>query len=356
MKNRKGIFIFLVSIILMSCHLSIFSETVKKTIFIIDTDRHFFRTDKKDTATGYQTASFSVEKLIAAAPGIKNIANIKSDQSLQISSQAMTNEIWLKLAKRVNELINKPDVHGIVIIHNTDTMEETAYFLSLIINSKKPVVLVGTAKPETSVLSDGLVNLYQAIVLAASSKSKGKGTFLLLNDEIHSAREGTKTNTSGIDTLLSVNSGPLGYIVDENVYFYQKSTKKHTYNSEFNISNISSLPKVDIIYGYANCGREAVDAFVKNGAKGIILAGTGNGNPHPDAMQGLIDAEKKGVIIVRSSRCGSGIVTKEAEVDDQKHRFISANSLNPQKARVLLITSLTKTGKWKEIQSFFDEY
>lgn len=304
--------------------------------------------------TGYQAGVLGVDTLIKAVPGLEKQANITGEQIAKIDSSAMTNEIWLKLAKRVNELLAQKDVDGIVITHGTDTLEETAYFLNLVVKSDKPVVLVGAMRPATATSADGPMNLYNAVSLAASPESKGKGVLACLDDQINGARDITKTNTTNVDTFKSQDFGFLGYVISGKPYFYKESSKKHTTQSEFDVSKLTSLPRVEILYGHEQDSRIFADAAVKAGAKGIIHAGTGNGSIFPETKEGLLDAQKAGAVVVRASRVGSGVVTHEA--DDDQNGFVSADTLNPQKARILLMLALTKTTDVKEIQRMFEQY
>ena len=309
------------------------------------------------TTVGYTAATVGVARLIEAVPELKKVANVKGEQVFQIASENMNNDNWLKLAKRVNELLAQDDVDGIVITHGTDTIEETAYFLNLVVKSKKPVVIVGAMRPSTAISADGPINLYNAVTLAGSEEAVGKGVLVVLNDQISGARDVTKTNTANADTFRSWELGFLGYMQDNRPYFYRVSTRKHTVDTEFDVSKLESLPQVDIVYGYANMNRIAVDAFVAGGAKAIVHAGVGDGSlARPAVEPALIEARKKGVIIVRSSRVGNGIVARNGEAKDDEMDYVVSDSLNPQKARILVMLALTKTSNTQEIQRMFYTY
>ncbi len=308
------------------------------------------------TTVGYTAAKVGVERLIEAVPELKSVANVRGEQVFQVASENMSNDLWLQLGKRVNQLLARPDVDGIVITHGTDTLEETAYFLDLVVKSSKPVVLVGAMRPSTAISADGPINLYNATLLAGSKEAIGKGVLVAMNDQINAGRDVTKTNTSTVDTFRSPDFGLLGQIQDSHPHFYRLPVRKHTASSEFDISGLETLPKVDIVYGYANASRLPVDAFVSAGDAGIINAGVGDGSIHKDVLPGLVDARKKGVVIVRSARVGSGMVARNGEANDDALDFISADTLNPQKARVLLMLALTKTHDSKEIQRIFSTY
>ena len=308
------------------------------------------------TTVGYTAAKVGVDALIAAVPELKKVANVRGEQVMQIASENMNNDAWLKLAKRVNTLLAQSDVDGIVITHGTDTIEETAYFLDLVVKSKKPVVIVGAMRPSTAISADGPINLYNAVLLAGSKEAVGKGVLVTLNDQINAGREVTKTNTSTMDTFKTPELGFLGYIQGSKPYFYRQSTRKNTIDTPFDIMNLDKLPQVDIVYGYANMNPIALNAFVAAGAQGIIHAGVGDGSLNNTVLPSLSEARKKGVVIVRSSRVGQGIVARNGEADDDKLDFVVSDTLNPQKARILLMLALTKTTDSKEIQKMFWEY
>jgi L-asparaginase len=308
------------------------------------------------TTVGYKAATVPVQAIIDAVPELKKIATVRGEQLFQIASQNMTNDHWLKLAKRVNELFQQPDVDGIVITHGTDTLEETAYFLNLVTKSAKPVVIVGAMRPSTALSADGPINLYNATLLASSKDAVGKGVLVCLNDQINAARDVTKTNTSTADTFKSPELGILGYIQGARVAFYRLPARKHTANTEFDLTGVDRLPTVEIAYGFANVSRTTVDALASSGIDGIVYAGVGDGNPSEITEQALADARSKGVLIVRSARAGNGIVARNNEVNDDKRDFVVSDTLNPQKARILLTVALTKTKDTKEIQRMFYEY
>ncbi len=302
----------------------------------------------------YKPGVLDISTLIRSVPGLDRIADISGEQLANINSTNMTNEITIMLANRVNELLLKEGTDGIVITHGTDTLEETAYFLNLVVKSDKPVVVVGSMRPATAVSADGPLNLYNAVVLASHKAARGKGVLVALNEKIHGARDVTKTNTTNVDTFKGSDFGCLGYILDGKVFFYQTTVRRHTTNTEFNIDGLKTLPRVEIIYGHGHGNRDLVDAAVKAGAAGIVHAGSGDGSVFSITKEGLLDARGKGVVVVRSSRVGSGVVTHTAE--DGIKGFVTADTLNPQKARILLMLSLTRTSDIKEIQRIFDEY
>lgn len=328
----------------------------KPTIYILATGGTIAGGGDSALSGNYKSGTVTVDKLIAAVPQINEIANIKGEQISNIGSQDMNNEIWLKLSKRVNELLKRNDVDGIVITHGTDTMEATSYFLSLTLKSKKPVVFVGAMRSGTSLSADGPLNIYNAVNVAMDKASMNKGALVAMNDEIHAAREVTKTNTTNVATFKSPNSGKIGSVNYGIVDYLLTPARKHSVDSEFDVSKLDKLPKVEIVYAYANDSADFVNLAVKNGAKGIVLAGMGNGNPSTSVQDALANAAKQGVVVVRSSRVGSGSTSVGAEVDDKKLGFATADSLNPQKSRVLLMLALTKTNDVNKIQEMFKIY
>jgi L-asparaginase len=268
----------------------------------------------------------------------------------------MSDEVWLILAKRINELLQDPNVDGIVITHGTDTMEETAYFLNLTVNSDKPAVLVGAMRPSTAISADGPRNLYNAIVTAAAPESKGKGVLVVMNDNILGAESVTKMHTTSVQTFQAPNAGALGYVFNSKVFYNQEPLKKHTTESVFDVTNLDKLPKVGIVYSHAGVNADMVEPMLKNDYQGIIHAGVGNGNIHKDVFPVLEKARKKGIQVVRSSRVPTGPSTLDNEVDDAHYQFVASQQLNPQKARILLMLALTKTDDWKQIQEYFNQY
>ncbi|AOV96571.1 L-asparaginase 2 [Edwardsiella hoshinae] len=306
------------------------------------------------TKSNYTAGKVGVEALVDAVPQLKNIANIKGEQLVNIGSQDMNDQVWLKLAKKINAECSKTD--GFVITHGTDTMEETAYFLDLTVKCDKPVVLVGAMRPSTAMSADGPFNLYNAVITAADPASANRGVLVAMNDTVLDARDVTKTNTTGVETFKSVNYGPLGYIHNGKIDYQRAPERKHTTQTPFDISKLTSLPKVGIVYNYANASALPVDALVKDGYQGIVSAGVGNGNMYKTVFDALANAAHDGVAVVRSSRVPTGATTQDAEVDDAKYGFIASGTLNPQKARILLQLALTETKNPQQIQQIFNTY
>jgi L-asparaginase len=305
---------------------------------------------------GHKSGAFDVQDLISAVPNLDKLAVITGEQVVNIGSQDMNDEVWLKLANRLNAALASPDVDGAVITHGTDTLEETSYFLSLVTHSDKPVVMVGSMRPATAISADGPGNLYNAVATAVSPGARGRGVLVELNDQIDYARNVQKMNTSSVQTFSSVNRGPAALVNTGKVTWFQPMDKKHGTSSAFSVDGLTTLPRVDILYAYPNMSVDLIDAAIKDGAKGLVIAGVGDGNMTQPALDRLTEAAKAGVVVVRSSRVGSGIVYRNNEVNDDKLGFVASGELNPGKSRVLLQLALTKTKDPRAIQQMFDEY
>src|SRR6201993_2118006 len=308
------------------------------------------------TQAGYTSGAVTIDWMLAAVPGLKRLANVKGEQISNVGSQDMTLDIMLMLAKRINALLAQNDVDGIVVTHGTDTLEETAFFLNLVVKSDKPVVMVGSMRPSTAVSADGPLNLFNAVGVAVDPNARGRGVMVVMNDWIHGAHSLTKTNTTAIQTFMSPLRGLLGISSYGKNDFYNTPQWKHTTQSEFDIAGVSSLPRVDILYAYADMSADLIDASVAKGAKGIVIAGVGNGNMNQASLQAAANAAKKGVIVVRSSRVVTGTVGRNVEVNDDAMNLVASDELNPQKSRVLLMLALLRPRSHEEIQNLFYHY
>ncbi len=304
----------------------------------------------------YQAAKVPVDKLLASVPELNNLAQVRGEQVFQIASESFTNEHLVQLAKRVSALAKQADVDGIVITHGTDTLEETAYFLTLTVHTTKPIVVVGSMRPGTALSADGALNLYDAVATAASPTAAGKGVLVTMNDEIMSGRDVSKAVNVRTDAFKSP-WGDLGMVVEGQTHWFRAPVKRHTVNSEFDIDQIDTLPAVEIAYGYGNASPTAPKALAAAGAKAIVHAGTGNGSVSSAVVPALRELRGQGVHIVRSSRVvGGGFVIRNAEQPDDQYDWVAAHDLNPQKARLLTALALTKTNDAKAIQRIFLEY
>jgi len=309
-----------------------------------------------DVQAGYTSGQVGVEQLLAAVPQAKKLAKLRGEQISNIGSQDMNDEVWMKLATRVNELVAMPDVAGVVITHGTDTIEETAYFLNLVVKSRKPVVLTAAMRPSTALSADGPLNFFNAVAVAANKDAAGRGVLVVVNDWIHGAASLTKTSTTAVQTFLSPARGLIGTVAYGVPEWYRGPVGKNTVSSEFSVDKNTVLPRVDIIMASENMDGALINAAAAAGAKGIVIAGVGNGNMTKSALDALAAQAKKGIVCVRSSRVVTGNVGRNVEVDDDKLGLIASLDHNPQKSRVLLRLALLKTTDLKTIQRYFDEY
>lgn len=326
------------------------------TVVVLATGGTIAGAASTDVQAGYTSGQVGVDQLLAAVPQAKKLANLRGEQISNIGSQDMNDEVWLKLGKRVNELVAMPDVAGVVITHGTDTIEETAYFLNLVVKSRKPVVMTASMRPSTALSADGPLNFYNAVAVAANKDAGGRGVLVVINDWIHGAASLTKTSTTAVQTFMSPLRGLIGTVAYGDCEFYRGPVGKNTMDSDFSIQGVTSLPRVDIIMAYENMDGALIDASAAAGAKGIVIAGVGNGNLTDAAVKALSAQAKKGIVAVRSTRVATGIVGRNVELDDDKLGFVASLGLNPQKARVLLRLALLKTSDPKVIQKYFDEY
>lgn len=304
--------------------------------------------------TGYSIDKVKVSDLVDAVPALNAVARISVEQVSNIDSSSMTSSVWVRLAERIEALATDPDVTGFVVTHGTDTMEETAFFLHLVLKTEKPVVFTGAMRPATALSADGPFNLYDAVRVAVHPDAKGKGVLLVLNDRIYSARTAAKQHPTNCDAFGSFDYGCLGLIAGARIDFMQTPVKKHTTATLFSIPR-KALPRVDIVMSHADDDGVLVRAAVAAGAKGLIHAGTGNGSVHESTDPWLFDAAEKGVLIVRASRINAGCVT-EGLAKWQKAGFIPAGTLSPQKARILLQLILTVTSDPAEAAAMFAQY
>jgi L-asparaginase len=286
-------------------------------------------------ATGaYKSGQITGEQLVAAVPGLDKLAKLSAEQISSIGSQDMNDKVWFALAHRIQQAFDKNEAEGIVVTHGTDTLEETAFFLDNVVKGDRPVVIVGSMRPASAVSADGPSNLYEAVQVAADPRSRGHGVMAVLNDKIEGARWVTKTNTTSLETFSSPNAGAIGYVdTAGGIRFMAQAAglKRATYE----LPKVEQLPRVEIVYSHANMDAAPIEDAISHGAKGIVLAGVGDGNTSKQALDALEQAAKKGIVVVRSTRVRSGFVTRNVEVDDDKNGFVVSEDLNPQKARVL---------------------
>ena len=310
--------------------------------------------DRLDMAW-YVAAKLRLEdgELIRRVPELASIAQVEEVPFRRLPSHALVDADWLELASTIQTILDANRVDGVVVTHGTNTLEETAYFLSLTIRSTRPVVLTGAMRPASALSADGYLNLLNAVRVAASPAAEGQGVVVVLNDTILAARDVTKTSTFRVDTFQSRDLGPLGYAdADGRVLFYHRLERRHTATSEF-YDVRGPLPRVDIALSYVGANGTAIDAFVAAGAGGIVSAGTGAGRPTPAEDEALDRAVASGVVVCQSSRIAAGRVVRSPEL--VRRNIVAADNLPPWKARILLSLALSRTSDPQVIQSFFEE-
>jgi L-asparaginase type II len=349
--------------LLAGCGLSSAAQAVKEplpTVWVLSTGGTISGRGASTTAlTEYKSGALLGQELVDGVPEIARYARVKVAQIVNISSPDITLDNWLTIAHRINRIFaDDPETAGVVITHGTNTLEETAYFLNLTIKDDRPVVLVGAQRPASAISADGPLNLLNAIRTAAAPQARGKGVLVVMNDEINAAREVTKTNTYRVETFKSPELGFLGYVDGDQVSFYRTSTKRHTVHSEFDVSSLTALPRVDIVYSYVQPNPAMIQSLVASGDRGIVFAGTGAGLLSSFERQSLqpvlaLPAATRPVL-VRASRTGNGRVIGREDYDAMG--IIPADTLSPQKARILLMLALTRTTAPAEIRRIFTEY
>lgn len=327
------------------------SADTKPTVYIVATGGTIAGSGTSNVTSSYKPGVLSIESILESVKGVDQIANIKTSQFLNIASQNMSGEQLLKLANYIEELLQRDDVSGVVITHGTDTMEETAYFLSLVVESSKPIVLVGAMRPSSGLGADGPANLYAAVATAVDPESMDRGVLVVMNDQIFAAEDVEKSHTQSVAAFAAPNGSVIGVIANgQPIYQQPERTLKSV------MITPKSMPKVAVLYGHIDSDPSLVDFLVVQGNKGIVYAGTGHGNMNDATLEALSRAAKKGVVVVRASRIYSGLVTSDGEVDDAAYGFTSSGALNPAKARILLSLALSASGNNSKMAiEIFDE-
>ena len=312
--------------------------------------------DRLDLAWYIEAAKrLSTSELLERIPELHSFAHVHEKPFRKLPSHALVDKDWIDLLKTIHAAFGTDNVDGIVITHGTNTIEETAYFLTLTVKIDRPVVLVGSMRPASAISSDGYLNLLRAVQVAAAPESRGRGALLVMNDAIYGSRDVTKTMTYRVEAFQGRDLGPLGYAdADGRIIYYHQSSKKHTVQTEFDVQNLNALPRVDVVISYVGADGAMIDAAVAAGAKGIVSAGTGAGRPTPAEDEALTRAHKRGVLICQSSRVGSGRVVQSPSL--RRRGFVAADNLQPWKARVLLSLALTVTNDTNEFQRMLDTY
>ena len=300
-------------------------------------------------STGYDSGQLGIEDLLNAVPQMADVATIESYQVCNVNSDDISAPIWIDLAKAIQQHAVRPEVDGIVVTHGTDTMDETAYFLNLVVKTDKPVVLTGSMRPSTATSADGPMNLYQAVVCAADRQSYGKGVQVVFSGRIYDARDVQKTSTHSVVSMSSGENGSRGIICDDLVVYTSETTRRHTLGTEFFVEGLTDLPKVSVLYFNV----DADPALVRLAAEisdGLVIAGAGAGE-FSKAFAEAIDEAKVPVVI--SSRVGSGVIPRGSKMC---RGAVPANDLPPQKAAILLRLALTRTTKLDQIRRMFEVY
>jgi len=312
---------------------------------------------RHDPARGGYMPAASAEELVAAVPKLKQIAEFQIEPVTAINSADMTVDVWLQLAKRLKEVLEQPAVTGAVITHGTNTIEETAYFLDLVITSSKPVVLVGAQRPDSDPYSDGPLNLLRAVEVVSSPVARDKGVLVVMNEQIHAARDVTKHHTSRVETFHSLEFGPIGIADRMGVYFSRAPINRQT----IPITAGTSLPRIGIVVSYAGVDGELVRALLATGkTQGIVIAGFGAGTLASAMVDAIKEARAKGIPVVITGASTGRIVPASATpgsvVMMQRLGCVLAHNLNPQKARILLMLALTRTDRREDVRRMFEEY
>jgi L-asparaginase len=290
-------------------------------------------------------------------PGLERFVRPEFEQFANVSSASLTLKQWIDLANRINTLLAEDtDLGGIVLTSGTDTLEETAYFLNLTVHTEKPVVVVGSMRNPSTLGYEGAANLFGGYRVAADPASRGKGVLVVLNDEINSAREVTKTDAHRLDTFQSRDYGILGVVDVDRVVYYRDVIKRHTGRSEFDVSHLDTLPRVDIVMTYQGASGDLIKAVVDQGAKGVVIASAGAGAISGTQGEGIQYATDKGVFVVTTTRTGSGRIASRSRASSTPRLQIQGEDLAPVKARILLMLALTKTRNGADIQRMFTEY
>jgi L-asparaginase len=301
------------------------------------------------------STKLEADEIVAQVPELAAVGEVIPVRHRAIGSPAIGPKDWLELTTLIHEVVAREAPAGIVITHGTATLEETAYFLNLTAKVATPIVVVGAQRPFSGLSTDARMNLVGAVRVAGSPEARGLGVLVVLNDEIQAARDVTKGSTLRLETFRTHDLGMLGYAdPDGRVAIYRRPTRRHAPDTEFDVRAASSLPRVDIAYSYAGADAAAITAFIAAGARAIVSASMAPGTTTASEMDALIDARRRGVVVVLSTRAGSGRVLPRTAL--RERGFVVADNLSPQKARILAMLALTVTDAPERIQSMFDSY
>ena len=334
-----------VAVALLACAApTIAAQAPRQTVLVIGTGGTIGSSGAYWTGTPTRVP---IEQLVRV-PGIDSVAVVESEQLWNIASGAIGPERWLELSRHIADRMRaRPELAGVVVTHGTDTMEETAYFLDLTLPGDRPVIVTGAMRPSDMAGADGPANLTSSARVATDPQARGRGAMVVMDDRVFAARDVTKTNSTRVETFQAPERGPIAIVNPEGVQFHEPSPHRAT--PLFDITGVRDLPRVDIIYSYAGADSVPIDAVVAAGAKGIVVAGVGRGNLAPGQGAALRRARAKGIVVVVTTRTGSGGVPVK-----RGDGMIGAGDLNAQKARVLLTLALARTSDPAEVARIFE--
>ena len=303
----------------------------------------------------YRPGALDLAGVLADVPGLDALAEVRVEELFRVDSVELDDTAMLALARRVAALQRRDDVDAVVITHGTDTLEESAYLLHLVLDSPKPVVFVAAMRPVDGLSPDGPRNIRCAVVVAASDEAVGAGVLVVMNDEIHCARDVSKAHTLNLAALRSLH-GALGYVAGDLPLFYRATTRPHTVATPFHVDDLPALPRIDIVYGHPGMDCGIVDLLVSNGASALVYAGLGAGTMSGAVVDRLREASLRGVHVVRASRSSTGPMLRNTAYDDDRNGWLTVNDQPPPKARLLLALGLTRTSDRAELQRMFWTY
>ncbi len=325
---------------------------MKKNIVIIATGGTIAG---ESNSKGYDSGVLTVERLLESVPQLSGLAEFEAIQFCNIGSQDMDFSTLQKLVQLIQEKCDRTEIDGVVVIHGTDTMEESTFFCDLVIDTDKPIVFTGSMRPNSSLSADGPLNIYNAVLAASSEQLHGYGVVVCLNGEIHSARTVLKSHTTSVGTFISPVSGVIATIVGNALFCQSKYRRLRSPFIRSQLQDLIPFPRVDIFYGYTAMNEDLIEYSVSQGAKGIILAGMGNGNVNKSVVDCCVRLAAAGICVVRASRVANGPVVRNLEIDDSLCGFVVSGNLSPQKARVLVMIALQTGVSMNEIQKLFYE-
>ncbi|ASA22798.1 asparaginase [Paenibacillus donghaensis] len=325
-----------------------------KNVVILATGGTIAGSGEAHKTLNYEPGALPISDLLASVPHLDEVANCAGIQVSNLCSADITVSHWLTLASIINSLAGRDDIHGFVITHGTDTLDETSYFLNLVLKTDKPVIITGSMRPATAISADGPLNLYQSVALAANPEACGMGVMVVFAEGIYSGRDVQKVNTFKANAFDERDFGCLGYMRDSEAFFYTRTLKKHTTAAQFDVSALSSLPEVSVAYFHVDANPGILD-YLATLSQGIIIAGAGGGIYSKSWIDKVGELKQSNIPVVRCSRISSGITLKDAYIDLSSNS-IPCNSLVPQKARILLSLALTQTKDYDRIAAMYNEY